>query len=45
MGCQSLEALWAALYNSQLRFELRTPSAQSEGGIHDLHSFQRKDFG
>jgi IMP dehydrogenase len=45
MGCKGLAALWTALYDGTLRFELRTPSAQSEGGVHDLHSYQRKDFG
>ena len=24
--------------------ELRTPAAQGEGGVHDLHSYKRKDF-
>lgn len=33
------------LYDGTLRFELRTPGAQVEGGVHDLHSYQRKDFG
>jgi len=44
MGYQSLNALWQGLYNGGLRFELRTPGAQAEGGIHDLHSYSRKDF-
>ena len=44
MGARNLETLWARLYSGELRFELRTPSAQSEGGVHDLHSYQRKDF-
>jgi len=44
MGYKSLPALWQGLYGGTLRFELRTPSAQAEGGIHDLHSYQRKDF-
>ena len=38
-------AIFAVRSDGTLRFELRTPSAQSEGGVHDLHSFQRKDFG
>jgi len=44
MGHQSIEKLHAALYSGELRFELRTASAQAEGGIHDLHSYTRKDF-
>jgi len=44
MGNKSLDELWKALYAGTLRFELRTVSAQSEGGVHDLHSYQRKDF-
>jgi len=45
MGHKSLNALWQALYDGRLRFELRTAGAQVEGGVHDLHSYQRKDFG
>ena len=45
MGCRSLDMLWTRLYDGSLRFELRTPGAQLEGGVHDLHSYQRKDFG
>ena len=45
MGYKTLTELWRALYSGELRFELRTPGAQVEGGVHDLHSYQRKDFG
>lgn len=45
MGHRSLTEVWKAVYDGGLRFELRTPSAQTEGGVHDLHSYQRKDFG
>ena len=31
-------------YDGRLRFELRSPSSQVEGGVHDLHSYTRKDF-
>ena len=44
MGHKSLNALWQALYDGQLRFELRTSGAQVEGGVHDLYSYNRKDF-
>ena len=45
MGYKTLTEMWGALYEGNLRFELRTPAAQGEGGVHDLHSYQRKDFG
>eukprot|EP00966_Prymnesium_polylepis_P226709 5244910-Prymnesium_polylepis.1 len=44
MGCVALDTLWEKLYNGTLRFELRTPASQMEGGIHDLHSYTRKEF-
>jgi len=39
MGCRSLRQMQECLYNGTLRFETRSPSAQREGGVHDLHSF------
>jgi IMP dehydrogenase len=42
MGIRSLELLREYLYSGQLRFELRSSSAQKEGGVHDLHSFQQR---
>jgi hypothetical protein len=33
--------LRANLYGGKLRFELRSPSAQAEGAVHDLHSYTR----
>ena len=44
MGQPGLAKMHASLYDGELRFELRTASAQAEGGIHDLHSYTRKDF-
>jgi len=44
MGCSDLNVLWRRLYDGQLRFELRTPASQMEGGVHDLHSYTRKEF-
>lgn len=42
MGVMSLTQTWDQLYRGELRFELRSPSAQKEGGVHDLHSFQQR---
>ena len=44
MGAPGLTSLWQQLEAGKLRFELRSPSAQREGGVHDLHSFQRTLF-
>jgi IMP dehydrogenase len=44
LGTKSLERLVEQLYSGELRFELRSPAAQREGGIHNLHSFERKLF-
>jgi len=30
------------LYGGKLRFEIRSPAAQKEGGIHGLHSYQKR---
>lgn len=42
MGARSLEEMWRMLNDGSLRFELRSPSAQREGGVHDLHSFSQR---
>lgn len=44
IGAQTVEALQEQLLTGQLRFELRSPAAQKEGGVHGLHSFERKLF-
>jgi IMP dehydrogenase len=44
IGCQSLEKLHVELYEGKLRFEIRSPAAQREGGVHGLHSFEKKLF-
>merc|ERR1719433_2412128 len=44
IGARSLHELAGQLYAGELRFEIRSPAAQREGGVHDLHSFERKLF-
>jgi IMP dehydrogenase len=42
MGVLGLTQMSEQLHRGELRFELRSPSAQKEGGVHDLHSFQQR---
>jgi IMP dehydrogenase len=44
MGTESLKIMKEQLFSGALRFELRSASAQKEGGVHDLHSFQQRLF-
>ena len=44
MGMISIERMHEAMISDELRFELRSASAQKEGGVHDLHSFTQKLF-
>merc|ERR1712159_1269 len=44
IGSSSLKALHEELYQGKLRFEIRSPAAQREGGVHGLHSFEKKLF-
>eukprot|EP00977_Amphora_coffeiformis_P000161 scaffold48_cov161-Amphora_coffeaeformis.AAC.9 len=41
-GCKSVEEAQEKLYKDQLRFEIRSPSAQAEGGVHGLHSYSKR---
>merc|ERR1712146_791068 len=41
IGANSLDKLREMLYNGELRFEIRSPAAQREGGVHGLHSSRR----
>lgn len=44
MGVNSLRNLRAAVGTGKVRFELRTASAQVEGGVHGLHSYEKRLF-
>lgn len=44
IGASSVTQLREKLYAGTLRFELRSAAAQREGGVHGLHSFERKLF-
>jgi IMP dehydrogenase len=42
-GVRSVTELHTKLESGELRFELRSPSAQREGGVHDLYSYTQPD--
>ena len=41
IGCRTIPELHEALESSRLRFELRSPSAQREGGVHSLYDYEK----
>jgi IMP dehydrogenase len=41
-GLKSLDEAKEKLYNGKVRFEIRSPAAQKEGGVHGLHSYQKR---
>jgi len=41
-GVKSLDDAREKLYSHRLRFEIRSPAAQKEGGVHGLHSYQKR---
>ncbi len=41
LGQVSLSNVHSALANNTLRFERRSPAAQTEGGVHSLHSYEK----
>eukprot|EP00403_Amphidinium_massartii_P022482 CAMPEP_0178398202 /NCGR_PEP_ID=MMETSP0689_2-20121128/14651_1 /TAXON_ID=160604 /ORGANISM="Amphidinium massartii, Strain CS-259" /LENGTH=523 /DNA_ID=CAMNT_0020018957 /DNA_START=103 /DNA_END=1674 /DNA_ORIENTATION=- len=44
LGVSDVATLPEKLQRGELRFELRSAAAQREGGVHGLHSFERKLF-
>ncbi|KAF5103800.1 hypothetical protein D0Z03_000058 [Geotrichum reessii] len=42
MGITSLAALQEGVDNGKVRFEFRSSSAQLEGGVHSLHSYEKR---
>ena len=42
IGVKSLAELWQRVAEGEVRFEMRTVSAQAEGNVHGLHSFDKK---
>ncbi|MBN2078896.1 MAG: IMP dehydrogenase [Spirochaetes bacterium] len=44
MGTRDVSVLQSRLYNGELRFELRSASAQLEGGVHDIYSYKEPKY-
>eukprot|EP01135_Chromosphaera_perkinsii_P007262 Nk52_evm70s745 gene=Nk52_evmTU70s745 len=42
IGTQSRSELVKSVYNGDVRFEKRSNAAQAEGGVHSLHSFEKR---
>lgn len=43
-GAKSIDHLNKMVHEGQLRFEIRSPAAQREGGVHGLHSYEKTLF-
>jgi len=44
IGKRSISELHEALYRGELRFEGRSMSAQTEGGVHDMYSYKKPKY-
>lgn len=44
VGARSIQQLKEFAVNGDLRFERRSPAAQYEGGVHGLHSYEKRLF-
>ncbi|EED80513.1 predicted protein [Postia placenta Mad-698-R] len=44
IGVKNVQQLREGVREGQVRFELRTASAQVEGGVHGLHSYTKRLF-
>lgn len=44
LGAKTLGEAHVALHNGSQRLEARTGAAQAEGGVHDMHSYEKKSW-
>ncbi len=44
IGTSSVSLLHQKLHSNELRFEMRSMSAQIEGGVHDMHSYKEPKY-
>lgn len=44
LGATSISEAWRRLDSGEQRLECRTGAAQAEGGVHDMHSFDKRSW-